>query len=269
LSELIPTLLPVLLVDVLNPVLFALLVFAAGTARPIANSVAMLAGHTLAYFCAGIVVSMGIEQFSARLAEPERIDFTLSGIVGLGLILAAVTAKKSGAPTADEPAWELKPLRCFGFGAVVNFIGIPFALPYFAAVDQIIRADLSLTESLVVLGGYNLAYALPFLVVPLATAIAGPGAKSYLERINQLIERISDILMPWMFLLLGLALAADSGTYFLTGEGLFQFGDPPSAERPETPGMTSLSITGPGSDPRCTIASLLPDHSIVLSVPCR
>ncbi len=222
--DLLPALLPVLLVDVVNPVLFALLVFAAGSGKPVANSLSMLAGHTVAYFLAGIVVSLGIEQVSARLAEPQWIDFVISGIVGLGLVWAALSTKQSGAPSADEPEWELTPVRCFGFGAIINFIGIPFALPYFAAVDQILKANLSLAESLLALGAYNLAYALPFLVVPLATAIAGDSAKATLEKINQFLARASDILMPWMFLLLGLALVADAGVYFVTGEGLFKFG---------------------------------------------
>ena len=222
--ELLLSLLPILLVDVLNPVLFAMLVFAAGSSKPVTNSGAMLAGHTVAYFIAGIVVSLGIEQISARLAEPQRIDFVISGIVGLGLVWAALSTKKSGAPEADEPGWELTPVRCFGFGAILNFIGIPFALPYFAAVDQILKAELSLGESLFMLGAYNVAYALPFLVVPAATAIAGESAKATLEKINQFLVRASDILMPWMFLLLGLALLADAGVYFVTGEGLFKFG---------------------------------------------
>ena len=86
--DLLPALMPILLIDIVNPMLFALLVFAAGSGKPVANSVAMLAGHTVAYFLAGIIVSFGIEQISARLAEPHRIDFILSGIVGLGLVLA-------------------------------------------------------------------------------------------------------------------------------------------------------------------------------------
>jgi hypothetical protein len=50
--ELLPALVPILLVDILKPVLFAMLVFAAGSNRPISNSTAMLVGHTLAYFVA-------------------------------------------------------------------------------------------------------------------------------------------------------------------------------------------------------------------------
>ena len=223
-TELLLSLLPVLLVDVLNPVLFAMLVFAAGSGKPVANSVAMLAGHTVAYFAAGIAVSLGIEQVSARLAEPQRIDFVVSGIVGVGLLWAAVSTKKNGASDANEPEWEMTPIACFGFGAVLNFIGIPFALPYFAAVDQILKADLSTAKALFALGAYNVLYALPFVFVPLVTAIAGDRSRAFLKHINLVIERAADALTPWLFLLCGLALVADSGAYFLTGEGLIEFG---------------------------------------------
>jgi len=131
--------------------------------------------------------------------------------------------KKSGAPVADEPEWELTPAKCFGFGAVVNFIGIPFALPYFAAIDQILKADLSLTESVSALGIYNVAYALPYFVVPAMVGVSGESAKPLLEKINAFLVRASDIIMPWMLGLLGLALLADSAAYFYRGEGLWQF----------------------------------------------
>jgi threonine/homoserine/homoserine lactone efflux protein len=221
--ELLPAIFPILLVDVLNPVLFAMMVIAAGSKRAIINSSALLLGHTAAYFVAGIAVAHGIDQLAERLANPQRIDFILSGIIGIVLLWLVIPTKRDGAPTADEPEWELTPARCFGFGAVVNFIGLPFALPYFAVVDQILKANLSAAESLIVLGAYNLAYALPFLVVPVAVGIAGERAKPVLEKINGFLGRASDIVMPWMLGLLGLALVADSVTYFYRGEGLWQF----------------------------------------------
>ena len=221
--DLLPVLLPILLVDVLNPVLFAMMVFAAGSKRPVINSSALLLGHTLAYFIAGVAISHGIDQLADRLANPQRIDFALSGIIGLGLIWLVIPTKRDGAPTADEPEWELTPARCFGFGAIVNFIGIPFALPYFAVVDQILKADLSAGQSLVVLGAYNVGYALPFLVVPVAVGIAGERAKPTLEKINGFLGKVSDFIMPWMLGLLGLALVADSAAFFYRGEGLWQF----------------------------------------------
>ena len=128
-AELLVILFPIFLVDVLNPVLFAMLVLAAGSSRPVVNISTMLLGQTAAYFLAGIAVSFGLEQVSERLANPERIDFAISGVIGVLLIWAFFRMRGSGAPAADEPEWELTPLRCLGFGAMGNFIGVPFALP--------------------------------------------------------------------------------------------------------------------------------------------
>jgi cytochrome c biogenesis protein CcdA len=221
--DLLPTLSPIFLIDVLNPVLFAMLVFAAGSQRAVANSSALLIGHTLAYFFAGVAISFGMEQVAGRLANPQSIDFAISGIVGLGLLSMVVPAKKNGASVADEPEWELSPAKCLGFGAVVNFIGIPFALPYFAAIDQILKADLSVAESLTSLAIYNIGYALPFVVVPVMVAVSGESAKPFLEKINNFLVKASNMVMPWMLGLLGLALLADSAAYFYRGEGLLQF----------------------------------------------
>lgn len=221
--DLVPKIVPILLVDILNPVLFAMLVAAAGSARPVANSSAMLAGHTLAYFVAGVGVAFGFEQVAERLANPHHIDYALSAALGVALLWMALDVKKDGAPVAREPEKALTPVSCFGLGAVVNFIGIPFALPYFAVVDQILGANLSLANSLEVLAVYNIGYAAPFIVVPLAVAVSGEQARPLLETINGHLGRLSDIVMPWMFGLLGLVLVADSAAYVFTGEGLIQF----------------------------------------------
>lgn len=221
--DLFAVLLPILLVDVLNPVLFAMMVYAAGSGRPVANSAALLAGHTLAYFVSGVAIAHGMEQISDRLANPQHIDFIISGLVGIGLLFMVLPTRKKGAPTAAEPEWELTPAKCFGFGAIVNFVGIPFALPYFAVVDQLLKADLSMTGSLVVLGIYNLGYALPLAIVPAMVAVSGESAKPLLDRINGYIGKASDLLMPWMLGALGLFLVADSVAYFYRGSGLIEF----------------------------------------------
>ena len=222
-TDLFAVLVPILLVDVLNPVLFAMMVFAAGSGRPVGNSTAILAGHTLAYFVAGVAIAHGMEQISDRLANPQRIDFVISGIIGAGLLLMVLPTKKQGAPKASEPEWELTPVKCLGLGAVINFVGIPFALPYFAVVDQLLKADLSVTGSVTVLAIYNLLYAAPFLVVPALVAVSGERAKPLLEKINGFIGKASDLLMPWLFAALGAALVADAVAYFYRGTGLIEF----------------------------------------------
>lgn len=221
--DLFAVLVPILLVDVLNPVLFAMLVFAAGSVRPVGNSVSILAGHTLAYLLAGVGIALGMEQIADRLANPQRIDFVISGIVGIGLLLMVLPTKKQGAPEAAEPEWELSPLKCLGLGAGINFVGIPFALPYFAVVDQVLKADLSVAGSVSVLAIYNVLYAMPFVVVPAMVAISGERAKPTLQKINGFIGKASDLLMPWLFAGLGAVLVADAVAFFYRGAGLIQF----------------------------------------------
>ena len=212
---------PFLLADVLNPVLFAFMVYAAGTGRPVLTSSAMLLGHTTAYFSAGIVIALGLEKITSRLANPQSIDFIISLIVGGLLIWVAWKSRQEPAQKQPEETLELGPVKAFGFGAIINFIGIPFALPYFAALDQILKADFSTFQALQVLIGYNLIYALPFLVIPGAVALFGERGQPFLQKINRFLDKLSGFLMPIILGLAGLALIADALYYFVTGSGLF------------------------------------------------
>ena len=219
--ELLAILSPILVVDVLNPVIFAVLVFAAGSSQPVANSTAVLVGHTLAYFVAGVIVALGLEQVGDRLANPQQIDFAIGGVIGVLLLWLTFKIKRDGAAKAEQPTWELTPCKCVGLGAIVSFVGVPFALPYFAAVDQILKADLTTTGSLVALGIYNVGYMLPFAVVPLAVAIAGDNAKPLLNNINDILVKASEALIPWLMFLLGLWFVIDAGYFFIAGKPLF------------------------------------------------
>lgn len=219
--ELLPGLIPFLVVDVLNPVLFALLVVAAGSSRPGANGVSLLAGHTLAYFVSGIVIALGLEQIAERLNNPLPVDFVIELLIGLFCLWAALGSRGGKASEERNPEGELTPVFCFSYGAIVNFIGVPFALPYFAAVGQILKADLSVEASISSLAIYNAAYALPFLLVPLAVAVVGDGCKPLLEKISDLLGGIVDKLMPILLLLIGIALTADAVAYLVSGEALW------------------------------------------------
>lgn len=219
--ELSPNLIPFLIVDLLNPVLFALLVVAVSTNRPIANSVSLLGGHTLAYFGSGIVIALGLEQITAWLSNPRPVDFVIELLIGLLCLWAALVSRGGKASENKNPPGELTPAFCFGYGAIVNFIGVPFALPYFAAVDQILKANLSLEASVLALAIYNAAYALPFLLVPLAVAIVGEDSRPVLEKINNLLVSVVDKLMPILLFLIGAALTADAVGYLISGEPLW------------------------------------------------
>jgi len=212
-TDTLQTILPILLIDVLNPILLALLIFAAGTPRPVANSAAMLLGHTGAYFFAGYLLSFGVTAISERLANPQSIDYAISALLGLYCIYTALSPDKPSAQ-ADEPDWQLTPLKCLYFGGVISAIGISFAIPYMGAIDQILKANLSLTESFALLGIYKLCYALPFAVVPMAILVMGEDSRPLLNRLNTAMTWAIEKLMPWLIFLLGIWLVVDAALYF-------------------------------------------------------
>jgi cytochrome c biogenesis protein CcdA len=176
-------LVPILLADLVSPVLFAFMVYAAGTDRPLSNPSAVLLGHTVAYLGFGIVLAFAFDTITGRLANPKPVDFGLGLLVGVLLLWVAWRSRSASKPEQSEPKVEnLTPLKAFGIGAVINIFGLPFALAYCAAIDQILKADLTVTDSVIVLAGYNLGYALPFLMVPALALALGDRSRPVLAR---------------------------------------------------------------------------------------
>lgn len=215
-NELLAVLAPLLLVDILNPVLFAFLIYTAGNRHPVLTSASALLGHTAAYFVVGVAVAYGAQALFARLENPKPGDYAIQLIVGMACLYGAFASRGGGASDSRKQEAELSPLRAFLLGAVLNFIAAPFALPYFAAISQILDADISLGSAWLTLIGYNLAYALPFTLVPILVAVMGNRAKPLLERVNRVLVRGADFLMPWLMLALGLLLIGDAVRFYLS-----------------------------------------------------
>jgi cytochrome c biogenesis protein CcdA len=219
-NEIWPSLVPILLTDIVNPVLFAFMVYAAGTDRPIANSSALLLGHTVAYFSVGVVLAAGLEQAIHRLQSPQRIDYFIELAIAIGLLWIGFRSRSDTGKRPDESAPKLGVVSSFTYGAVVNFIGIPFALPYFAALGQILKADFSTSQAVSALAAYNLAYAVPFCAVPVLRAVLGERSQPLLERTSLFLDKVSGVLMPVLIFLIALVLIVDALYYFTTGEQL-------------------------------------------------
>ena len=215
--ELIAPLVPLLLVDVLNPVLLALLIVAIGTDRPIAMSTAFLAGHTTAYFASGVAIALALDKITSRLNNPLPVDFVVELLLSVFLLWAALQSRGGRASEEKIPGKELTPAYCFGYGAVINFVGVPFALPYFAVVDQVLKANLSVESTLLVLALYNMAYALPFALVPALRALMGKSVGPLLKRVNELLSRGVDFLLPPLLILCGVALGAAAVAFLCCG----------------------------------------------------
>jgi hypothetical protein len=93
-GSLLLILIPILLTDIVNPVLLAAVVFSLGSKRPLLNANAILLGWLSLYFIAGIILALGLESISEFLANPRPIDFYIETVVGILLIWLALRCLK-------------------------------------------------------------------------------------------------------------------------------------------------------------------------------
>jgi threonine/homoserine/homoserine lactone efflux protein len=224
-SDLFPTILPILFTDIINPVLLAAVIFSLGSNKPFLNSLFILLGWFLLYFVAGIAIALGLDAIIELLANPRPIDFVIEIVIGvllcwLGLSIVFKKKPKQKEPQLDDAA-ALNPFKAFWMGALINIIGLPFALPYFAVIDQILKADLDWISSLTVLLIYNLLYILPFSLLLLIRIIYREKSDEIFAKINNVMERIADVLMPFILIGIGGLLITDSIFYFVKGTSLF------------------------------------------------
>ena len=97
---------PILLSDVLNPVLFTFMVYAAGSKRPVAASASMLLGHTVAYIASGVILALTIEKLANRLANPQTIDFVIEFVIACALFWLVLHTRKDKGKRPDEQTPE-------------------------------------------------------------------------------------------------------------------------------------------------------------------
>lgn len=223
--QLISIFIPIAFTDVMNPVLLAAVVFTLGSKKPIVNSILLLLAYFLTYFIAGIILAIALDKIISFLQNPRPVDFIIEAIIGIFILILGIRSLRPPRPKRKEP--QHKEVDTFGswaailLGVQVNILGLPFALPYFAAIDQILKADLSVGLSVISLVIYNVFYIFPFFALVLIRIVLREKSDLIFQKINERMERISNFLVPILLLALGSALIADSIYYFINGQPLF------------------------------------------------
>ena len=222
---------PILLVDVLNPVLFAIVVLQLTGAQPILRSTAVILGHSCAYLVFGLLVMFGLAEIMQPLIDrvvevylnPVPFDFVVGLLIGVALIAFAMNWIFR-APLDEEPKQQATPdgqqslLASFMVGVSIKVVGVPFALPYYGFISELFRTEVQSKVAALII--YNILYALPFALLPIAFSFWGANIIDRLEALNVFVARASSWLLPRLFALLGLVFVIDAIKYFLTGNGL-------------------------------------------------
>ncbi|WP_103670343.1 GAP family protein [Pseudanabaena sp. BC1403] len=229
-SALLPSLIAIAALDSLNPSAIALQVYLLGTTKPIPRSLAFVIGIFLAYWTSGLLAVLGLNQFIQTVIANSGISlstpllYTIQLLIGIILLVVGITLR---IPAQTEPVkapTKLTLARTFLLGMSVTVLELPTALPYFAAIEQIARANLDLLSIASILALYNLIFVLPpiALVVLYLLFHRQSFVLSLLQRINRSIAIYSPHILRFVLLGLGIFLIADCFSHSLA----FTFGNP-------------------------------------------
>ncbi|HGY55795.1 MAG TPA: hypothetical protein ENK44_08845 [Caldithrix abyssi] len=226
--ELLAILAPIALIDSLSvvPIASVPLVMLLGGRRPVAGSLAFLAGIFFTYFPFGVLLLFGLDAVFDRLAnhfvawwsrEPDIGEVILQIIIGLLMVVyGGKLWNRRGKIQQETEQSAITPAQAFSMAALINITGMWGALPYFAAVAQILKADFSASGMLIALLFYNLVFALPLSAFLFLRLLIGERSQRWFESINVFLARWGGRILLIVLIGLGLLLIAD-GTGWLFG----------------------------------------------------
>ncbi len=203
--------------------------------RPVSDAFSFIAGISIPYYLVGVLIALGLgpmmERLNAKAVEwlkhsPDPIEMVLQIVIGVLLLFLGIrfaTARRKQAAKREARA-EMTPTQAFMLGAAMTLGGIWGALPYFAAINEILRVDPPLVPGLLVLGWYQLLFILPLVAFVILRQVLGTRAEPLFRKMSGFFSRWGRRLIILFMILLGLLLIADSIAWFM-GHPLIDFGD--------------------------------------------
>ena len=235
--DLLAILTPIALIDSLSliPVAVVPMLLLLGGARPLAGSMAFIAGIVATYLPFGVLLLFGLDGLFDSLAEhfqkwwasePDLGELILQILIGLALIaLGYRVCARRGKKAVEKSGPGMTPGQAFTLAAIINVSGLWGALPYFAAIAQILKEDLPSTGMMTALLFYNLVFILPLLAFPATHWILGARAERFFFRLKELVDRWVGRILVTLLIGLGFLLVVD-GVGWLLGRPLILAGDP-------------------------------------------
>ena len=227
--ELLLTLTPIGLLDSMSAVPIAVIPLAIilNGRQPLLGSISFISGGFVTYFLFGILLLMGLDTFIDEYAEmfisyvksePNCVELVIQIILGFAMIyFASQFSKKAprGSNTnTKEYQADITPLQAFTISATIMIIGMWGALPYFAAIAQILKADLETLPMVSTLIYYNVIFALPLVGFIILRAVMGDRAQGILDTITRFFTHWGKQIMLISLYILGPLLIADGIGWF-------------------------------------------------------
>jgi hypothetical protein len=226
--ELLLTLTSISLLDSLSAVPIALIPLAIilNGRSPVTGALSFIAGGFLIYLIFGIIIALGldtlIDDYADKVisyiqSEPDCVELVIQILLGIIMIYFAWQFSKKTPGLAQNKSYEsdIRPAQAFTLAASINIIGMWGALPYFAAISQILKVDLETPAIVWLLIYYNFIFALPLIGFVLLRNIAGKSADKLLNYIAELFTHWGKQIIVISLYLLGPLLIADGIGWFI------------------------------------------------------
>lgn len=235
--ELLPVLIPIALVDSLSitPLGLVPLIQILSGPRRYATAMGLLSGLFISYLIMALAFLLGLSAIldqanawlSHRWNNPEPVDFAVEILIGLVLLAFGwpIAAKRKQKSEGKKLPTEVTPGSAFSFGFMLTVVGFPGALPYFAAADQITRANLPVPAMVLAVTIYCAIFILPLALLVILHRWQGGRLDGFLQSCRRFFETTGATIMKIAMIILGLILIADGVAYFIA-EPLIPIGYP-------------------------------------------
>ncbi len=217
-TELFVILFPILIADIINPILFAGVVYCLGSERPNTHTLLLLLGSFVVYLTVGVMLGLGFEFFLDWFRIPRAYEYGIEFVVVLLLLYAAYHQYQSKGTEHEEvvkKGTKMTKWSSFVLGIKLDLIALPLAAPYLVWIDQLLRADISYFTIFLFLLLYNILYLLPFAAMILVRLIYKEESRKMLQNINRWLYVTSEKYLPLLYLILALILFEDIFSYFV------------------------------------------------------
>ncbi len=192
--------------------------------RPVLGSVAFLTGIYATYLILGILIALGLssmfDQINVYLTQiwkhPDTLDLITQIIIGVILLVFGFRRPRARDSRGDSGISEsITPPKAFIIAAGLVIIGMPGALPYLAAIDQLLRADLTRFEVVLALLYYNVLFISPLSVLVFIRVLFPNQSDRIFDFIKDLITKWGRRVIVTLLVILGLVMVVDGIGWFL------------------------------------------------------
>jgi cytochrome c biogenesis protein CcdA len=217
---------PISLVDStsITPLCIVPLIMLLSKEQPIFRASAFLFGIFTAYLVGSLLLLFGLQQVFAQINEvvSEKLKnpdtLFLVAQIAIGVCMLAFGSRMANARESKQdrrPTESVSATQAFIGGAMLTIVGLPGALPLFAAIDQILRADPPLQDKIIAMLFYNALFILPLFSAVLVRVVLGERSVPMLNRINDIVTRVGRRVLIVALVIAGAVLIIDGVGWFL------------------------------------------------------